>query len=48
MIFAGKYRNKVVELVVDPFAEEVGVDTYMDYILKKQRAREKLSRRYYS
>ena len=36
MIFAGKRHNKVIELGIDLFDEEVGLDTDKDYILKNK------------
>ena len=34
LIFAGKCINKQVEVGVDPFTEEVGIDTNGDYMIK--------------
>ena len=36
MIFAGKRRNAMVELGIDPFADDVGEVTDLDYIMKNK------------
>ena len=36
MIFAGKRRNAMVELGIDPFAKDVGDVTDVDYIMKNK------------